>query len=343
VICWRGPGEDSVMELDGMKILSYPYDLTTHSSLKHAIDYAKVIPLIRKANADVYISIDCMVETYIAQKIMPNSKHIIWVQDPFPYEKQDYVTLAKVDPLYKLHRFNLLKFGLTLSLCREAYKRADIILTQALYFYHYKLKRLFRIDRNKVIYLPNPVEYIPSEKSIRKSEKPLLCFLGRLDPVKRYWIVLGLAKEFPEIEFLIIGSPSLPIYEKLYRNIVKKYRVPDNLRLLGFLDGKEKTEVLSRSWILILPSIREALPLVFLEALAHKCALLSSVNPDGLTRRFGYWAQKDDFAKGLEWLLENNRWKILGEEGYKYVRENHNLEKIINELISQLKNLAENS
>jgi len=43
VICWREPGEDFVAELDGMEILSYPYDLTTHSSLKHIIDDVNVL------------------------------------------------------------------------------------------------------------------------------------------------------------------------------------------------------------------------------------------------------------------------------------------------------------
>jgi glycosyltransferase involved in cell wall biosynthesis len=76
-----------------------------------------------------------------------------------------------------------------------------------------------------------------------------------------------------------------------------------------------------------------------LEALAHKCAILSSVNPDRLTERFGYWARGNDFAEGLRWLLENNRWEKLGTKGYKYVRENHNLEVIINRLVNLLKEL----
>jgi glycosyltransferase involved in cell wall biosynthesis len=91
---------------------------------------------------------------------------------------------------------------------------------------------------------------------------------------------------------------------------------------------------------MVLPSIREGLPIAMLEALAHKCALLSSVNPDGLTERFGYWAKRDDFAEGLKWLLEGGRWRRLGEEGYKYVKENHNMEKIIGKLISLLEKLS---
>jgi glycosyltransferase involved in cell wall biosynthesis len=77
-----------------------------------------------------------------------------------------------------------------------------------------------------------------------------------------------------------------------------------------------------------------------LEALAHKCALLSSVNPDGLTERFGYWAKKDDFEEGLKWLLENDKWRKLGDEGYKYIRENHDIKKVIDKLVNLLKRLS---
>jgi hypothetical protein len=36
-------------------------------------------------------------------------------------------------------------------------------------------------------------------------------------------------------------------------------------------------------------SVREGLRTSFLEALANKCALLSSVNPGGATAKFGYF------------------------------------------------------
>jgi glycosyltransferase involved in cell wall biosynthesis len=60
----------------------------------------------------------------------------------------------------------------------------------------------------------------------------------------------------------------------------------------------------------------------------------------GLTERFSYWAGKDDFAEGLRWLLEGNRWKRLGEEGYKYVRENHSIVRVITQFINKLEGLG---
>ena len=63
IICWSEPDEDSPTELDGMQILSYPYSITSHSTLRHLADYTRVIPLIKQQIADAYLSIECMVET----------------------------------------------------------------------------------------------------------------------------------------------------------------------------------------------------------------------------------------------------------------------------------------
>jgi len=332
VICWRGPGEEPATELDGMDVLSYSYDFTTRSSLKHLIDYRKVIPLIKKADADVYLSIDCMVETYLAQKIMPDRKHVIWVQDPFGWE--DYMLLGSIDPNYRISR---LKFWATTKLYGRAYRRADLILTQAKYYVP-KIARLYHVNPDKVIYLPNPVEHIPDESSISKSREPTVCFLGRMDPQKRYWLFFELAKNFPDTAFIAVGKPNL-LYEESYEQIVERYRGLKNLRIAGFVSEEEKSKILSRSWILCLPSIREGLPIAFLEALAHKCALLSTVNPDNIVKSFGYYAKSGSLSKGLKRLLEDDEWMKRGESGYSYVIKVHSMNKVIDEMSSIFNNL----
>jgi len=310
------------MEIGGIKVLSYPYTYTSRSTLRHVIDYSKVIPLIKQVNADVYISIDCMVETYLAQKVMPERKHLIWVQDPFDWE--DYKLLGSIDPNYRISR---IKFWVTNKLYERAYKRADLILTQAKYYIP-KIAKLYHVNPDKVIYLPNPVEDIPDESSINKSREPTVCFLGRMDPQKRYWLFFELAKSFPDVEFIAVGKPNL-LYEELYKRMVGKYRGLRNLKIAGFVSEEEKSRILSRSWILCLPSIREGLPIAFLEALAHKCALLSTVNPDNIVERFGYYAKRGDLSEGLKRLLENDEWRMKGELGYSYVIKVHSMSSFL--------------
>jgi len=332
-ITWAEPRTKKLMEIDGIKVLSYPYTYTSHSTVRHLVDYSKVVPLIKQVNADVYISIDCMVETYIAEKIIPHKKHIIWVQDPF--DENDYKLLSSVDPNYK---FNKLKFEITRSLYTLAYRGADLVLTQAKYYIP-KIMKLYHVNPEKIIYMPNPVEYIPEENTIVKSKHPMVCYLGRMDPQKRYWLFFELAKRFPDVEFIAMGTPNEP-YKELYSKVIRKYQGLRNLKILGFVSEEKKRKILSKCWILCLPSIREGLPIAFLEALAHKCALLSTVNPDSIVKKFGYYVKRlENLEKGLETLMREGVWKKLGEFGYKYVKNNHTSIRVLSKLMKILESM----
>jgi glycosyltransferase involved in cell wall biosynthesis len=332
ILAWRDPGSPERYVVDGIRVITYPYAFETRSVFRHLRDYQGFVNIVREVEADVFISIEAMVETLIAEILKRDAKHVVWAQDPFDWT--DYQLLSSIDPYYRISKARFLANRVVFSL---AYRKADMILTQAK-FYLDKLKKLYGVNPNKVIYLPNPVNHIPDERSIEKNEKPLICYLARMDPQKRYWIFFKLAKQFPEAHFIAMGKPSI-LYEDMYRRIVSKYAELPNLEIRGFVSEEEKRRTLDKCWVIVLPSIREGLPIAMLEALAHKCAILSSVNPDRLTERFGYWARGNDFAEGLRWLLESNRWEKLGTKGYKYVRENHNLEVIINRLANLLKEL----
>lgn len=332
-ITWRDLGMKEYMEVEGIKVLSYSYTYASRSALRHAADYSRVTPLIRRVDADAYISIDCMVETYIAMRVMPHKKHIIWVQDPF--DENDYRLLSSIDPNYRFNRF---KFEATRVLYIMAYRRANLILTQARY-YMPKIAKLYRVDPSRVGYLPNPVEHIPSEASITKAEEPTVCYLGRMDPQKRYWLFFELARMFPEIKFIAMGAPN-ELYRDLYEKIVERHKDLKNLEIKGFVSEEEKSRILSKCWVLCLPSIREGLPIAFLEALAHKCALLSTVNPDGLVEKFGCYAENLlDLKEGMSTLISKCTWRELSETGYNYIRKNHELNLVINRLINHLEKL----
>ncbi len=329
IIVWDEENKQRTLELDNMIIHTYPYTWTSSSTFRHLRDYTKVMPVIRRVNADVYISIECMVETLIAEKIMPRAKHVIWAQDPF--DENDYRLLGSIDPHY---RFNKEKFWVTTKLYAEAYRKADLVLAQARYYIP-KIAKLYGINPNKIIYLPNPLERIPDESSITKSEKPLISFLGRMDPQKRYWLFFELAKNFPEAEFIAMGKPG-PLYRELYERITRRYQGLKNLKIVGFVSEEKKSAILANSWIVCLPSIREGLPISFLEALAHKCGLLSSVNPDNLVSRFGLWVRDGKFKLGLKKMLDDNLWKRKAEAGYRYVKKVNNIDKIITKFIDIL-------
>jgi hypothetical protein len=80
-------------------------------------------------------------------------------------------------------------------------------------------------------------------------------------------------------------------------------------------------------------STKEALPNnAFLEATAHKCALLAGLDyEDNFAANFGYCARNLDFEKGLSWLLENDRWRERGEAGYAHVKDEYRTDLVIDQ------------
>jgi glycosyltransferase involved in cell wall biosynthesis len=84
---------------------------------------------------------------------------------------------------------------------------------------------------------------------------------------------------------------------------------------------------------------REGMPTSMLEAMASQCAILSHVNPDNIASRFGYHAESGDFERGLSMLLQNDTWRALGQAGYQYVRDHHELHTVIDKHVAVYQSL----
>jgi 5-deoxy-D-glucuronate isomerase len=78
-------------------------------------------------------------------------------------------------------------------------------------------------------------------------------------------------------------------------------------------------------------SPKEGLPNVFIEAAAHRCAILSSVDPDGFTTNYGVHVHDDDFSAGLRKLLENDFWREQAAKGFDYVSSTFSADKSIDQ------------
>ncbi|HWP59917.1 MAG TPA: glycosyltransferase family 4 protein [Candidatus Acidoferrales bacterium] len=185
----------------------------------------------------------------------------------------------------------------------------------------------YGVNAQDVEFLPNIIDFDPG--TVVKSEKPRAVFLGRLDPIKRPWLVVELARRHPEVEFLVLGQAHFS-----GKGAWKPEDVPDNLRLLGHTEGRDKVRILASSWVLINTSIHEALAVSFLEALKCETPLLSCQDPGGLVSRFGIYVGRwdgagmealDKFSEGLTRLLADRSLRVrLGKEGRDWVTRTHN-------------------
>lgn len=308
----RRGDQKPVEELDGITVLSFPFH-SPWSSRR----------LYRVCDADIYHSQEPSFGTYIAMKAMPHRKHIVTLRDPRNFQdwKMEY-ELPSLSKLQVLSNY----FYENNFLVKRAIQRSDGVFCAANCLApRVKIKYDLMSDPH---FLPTPV-IIPNK--VQKAVTPTVCFLARWDRRKRPQIFLELAKKFPQVSFIAVGKARDSKWDYYLR---KAYSKLPNLEMNGFIDqfsSNQLFNILERSWILINTSAREGLPNSFLEAAAHRCAILSAVDPDGFASQFGYHAKEDDFSEGLDFLLENQRWKERGERGYEYVRGTFELNRAIDQ------------
>lgn len=310
--------------LDGIRVLSYPPQKWMSS-----------LDLYKEANADIYHSMEPSLGTYLAQRAMPDRKHLVTFRDP--RDLHDWVIEFKLPSLNSLQVLSNWLYEDN-WLVKHAVRKADACFTTARCLIS-KTKKKYHLKKTPE-FLPTPVA-IPA--NIEKSPEPLVCYLARLDRRKRPELFLNLAQSFPEVKFLVAGQSRNSAWEAYLR---QKYAHLPNLQFLGFVDqfsGEGLTSLLGKSWVMVNTSAREGLPNSFLEAAAHGCAILSSVNPDDFASRFGFFARDDDFAAGLRALLLNNLWQQRGAAGRQAMQDIFCLENAIARHLSIYETVLKNN
>lgn len=320
VVTPRRPGQGEVEELDGFTVYGYP----PHSGEPHLARALRSrldsIPYYRKADADIYHSQEASYNTVAAQRAAPDRAHLITFQDP--YDEDEWRRIGLVEPGYAMTPAFRARLWFERRILAGACRKADALYTQA-HFLTPRARRLYRLD-GEPGFLPNPV-YVPRRR-MNKSSTPTVCFLARWDPQKRVEIFLGLARDFPGVNFVAMGQGHDKIKDAEIR---KFYRGVTNLRLTGFVDEEEKSRILEESWALVNTSIREALPVSFLEALAHETPIISVEDPDGITSAYGFHVADGDYASGIRWLLESGDWRAKGRRGRGFVEATYEVGRVV--------------
>jgi glycosyltransferase involved in cell wall biosynthesis len=182
--------------------------------------------------------------------------------------------------------------------------------------------------------LPNPDLFEYGSVPIRKAERPLAIFVGRLDPIKRPWLFFELARRMPHVEFVVLGrahydgpgswQPDDP---------------PTNLRMLGQMDGARKLELLASAWVLVNTSIHEETPVSVLEGFACEVPVLSCTDWGDLAARFGVFAGRfggtgldalPALEAGMQKLLGDHEARLtLGRSARNWVEGYHNTERFL--------------
>lgn len=313
------PRTKPVQTIQGIQVLSCPID--SYRDLKNSRPFAAVFRMI---DADVYHSQEPNIGTRLAQIGEPQKKHVVTFQDPRTIEdwRKQWVP-HRPSRLYEI-RFQLAyqhKVGRAARDADARYCQAKFIIDKA--------TALYRLP-SRPGFLPNPIE-VPDSCGPKASE-PTVCFVGRWNAIKRPELFIELASCFPAVKFILMGEDFNDADHDA--EIRRRCAQLGNIDAPGWLAPAERNQLLQRSWILANTSTKECLPVSYLEACAHGCAVLSHVNSDDFPEEFGYWARKgdlEDYRCGLEILLENNRWRERAEKGYEYVKDTHEFGKVIDQ------------
>jgi len=326
-------GKRKIEQFDGMTILSFRFP-----SLKLLFSRE----FFRLPEADIYEIWDpYMPFSYFIVHSTPNNKHVIAFADP--HEWSDFKDIMQVDPkLTSLRRNSSLRIPYVAYYPYLRYVRpylAQRTISKAdAYFYEAKflLPKIQRMHNLKTppVLVPHIAEI--SEYKPVKTAKPTVCYLAHWGEKKRPELFFDLARQFPEVKFIAMGRA---VDENRDRELRENGAHIPNLEMTGVISEEDKRSILERSWILISTAVHEGLPQAFIEACACRCAILSAVNPDDYASNFGYHVQDDDFKSGLEYLLENDRWREQGEKGFQYVRENNDINKVIDRRIEVYESL----
>ena len=296
-------------------------------------------------NFDLLLSIDYRPNYNPLFRILPQTPILVWVRDPRTPED-----VAKIATIRIPGEEDVKPQGLWTPDCTplngivrtSQWLRRPVLFGTPASFLKEKVRGTYGVKNAEVALLPNIIDIEPGE--ITKSEKPTVVFLARLDPYKRPWLFVELARNFPDVEFIFLGKAHFE-----GKGAWKPEGLPENVRLMGHIVGEEKIRLLSSAWVLVNTSIHEGLAVSFQESLKCETPILSSVDPEGVVSRFGIYVGRWDgsgregmpeFIEGLTRLLEDHELRTrLGKEGRQWVSQIHNKSHFL-EVFQELCNKA---
>ena len=306
----RSPERREDFMLEGMRIRLYAPRRPLSS-----------LALYRDAHADIYHSQDASLGTVLAMLAMPRARHLVTFRAPLDSHGL-FLDRQFGGAGLRGHLMHYLQIDN--PLVRWAVRRTPFCYAAA-HCVIDKAASHFRLARPPA-FLPTPVAIAGQ---VEKAWRPTVCFIGRWDGIKQPEHFLGLARQFPHVDFIAVGGARELAEDAALR---RRYADAPNLEMTGVIDqfnSGRLDEILSKSWILVNCSLREALPTTFLEASAHRCAILSYLDLDGFASRFGDVAKPGALGEGLCRLLDQDSWRARGEAGYDYVRRTYALDTAI--------------
>lgn len=328
-ICGYSEGDELLTHIvDGKKkVLFLPADTQENQQkIREVVD-----------TYDVFLSIELQyIASSVIQKTTKNQKLIYYIQDPRPDE--DW---AELDSVKRFRAIGYRPNQQAKDLMNNLYSAGRLVAISQGRDFIDKARRLYALPKSfDARFIPNAVTLPDPELTsaeIRSKENTIVA-LGRLDIVKRPWIIGEVAKRMPEYTFTFAGQ----VHDQEMKDAMKPYLALANVTSTGHIEQTEKDKLLRDSKLLINTSIHECIPVSFLEALSYGMPIISNRNPDSITEKFGRavkqvngdgFEEVDELVDGIREYMENDNLRIkTAKKGIQYIKEVHNLDKYIDDI-----------
>lgn len=192
-------------------------------------------------------------------------------------------------------------------------------------------------NNSHVLAIYNPVE-LPSTRALFEArDEQTLLFLGRLGERKGSYDLLRavarISADFPDLRLLMGGDGEI---DKV-RKEAQRLGIADRVGLLGWVKGPDKTALLNRASVYILPSYNEGLPMGVLEAMAAGLPVISTTIggiPEAVTDGVeGYLVKPGDIdalAAALRRVLsDSNLRRQMGEAAWLKIESVFSVDRIV--------------
>jgi glycosyltransferase involved in cell wall biosynthesis len=290
---------------------------------------------LRAASTSMVLSIDYRPNFLPVLEALPPAPIILWVRDPKTPEDNEKLTTLRL-PSSPARPAGITDFDCTsLAPFVDRVRSAGlpvVVTGTAPSLALAKVPGTYGLAVDEVSLLPNPLDVVPDD--VERTSRPTIVFLGRLDPVKRPWLFVELARRFPSVEFVMVGQSHFAGEGSWEPGVL-----PDNVRMLGHVDGPDKMRLLAGAAMLVNTAIHEGLAISFLEALHTGTPIVSCQDPESVTSRFGLYVGRwdgsglealDPFTDAIQQLLDDEDLRLrLGHDGRSWVRATHTREHFV--------------
>lgn len=272
------------------------------------------------------------------------------------------LNLFRVKKLLHLHGLGISSENSFLKgiLCKLCFKDSKVIIISKLLMFDVNRS----VDSKNVFILPNGMRQIldeegavellrEREKSVSNNKVPRILFLANMIRSKGVFTVLDsisiLRKKGYDFKFSFVGK-WYDVNKGDFFSKIKDYQLTDVVEYLGFRTGQEKAKILKEADIFLYPTLKDAFPLVLLEAMQFGLPVVSTfegaipeIVDDSIT---GFLVGKNNptaLAEKTELLINNSDLRLkMGKAGrekflreYKFEKFENKLMEIFNEVIGK--------